>query len=345
MKWYIAILALIILLSFSVFAENVGDGSVTILITAVGDCTLGGVANHTASSEALFAKIADKNGCEYFLQNVRYLFDYDDFTIINLEGPLTTAKEYEGEANFYFRGRPSDVNILTSSGIEVATLANNHSHNFGNPGYDETVATLEEAGIGVCGYEQVYYTQCKGITVGFCGFDQWRSDDEQIRTVVTEARSHCDLLIVLYHGGVENSYSINEKVRTVGRMCIDLGADLVIGNHSHVYGGIEQYKGKYIIGSLGNFLFGGNADPKDLRCTIYRQAFIIDCDGTVTDGGIDILPALVSTQKDRNNYQPCVMEDGYKANTYFESVMRQSNFKVKDAVWLPDSFVARNGIK
>ena len=320
------------------------EAPIRITLTAVGDCTLGGVANHTASSEALFAKTVDKNGYEWFLQNVRYLFEADDFTLINLEGPLTTAQKYEDQARFYFRGRPSDVAILTCSSVEVATLANNHSHNFREEGYEETLRTLEDAGVGACGYDRVYYAECKGITVGFCGFDQWRSDKAQITSVVTEARKNCDLLIVSYHGGIEKSNRMSEQVREAGRLCIDLGADLVIGNHSHVYGGIERYKGKYITGSLGNFLFGGNADPGDLTCTIFRQEFLIYPDGTVADGGIDILPALVSTQRDRNNYQPCVQEDLRKATTFFNSVMRLSNFKVSDTRWLPDSFVIRNNI-
>ncbi|MBR5380349.1 MAG: CapA family protein [Clostridia bacterium] len=340
-------LILAILLSLTVLpalSEEEEAQPVTISFTCVGDCTLGGVANHTASSEKMFARAVDKNGYEWFLEKVRYLFEADDFTLINLEGPLTTATEYEEKASFYFRGRPSDVQILTCSSVEVATLANNHSHNFRQAGYDETVKTLEEAGVGVCGYEQVYYASCKGVTVGFAGFDQWLSDDEQIRRVLTEARKNCDLLIVSYHGGIENSYGVSEAVRHAGRLSIDLGADLVVGNHSHVFSGIELYKGKYIIGSLGNFLFGGNTNPKDLTSTIFRQSFTVYPDGRIEDAGIDIIPASVSSVKGSNNCQPCVMENEHYALKHFNSVMRLSSFKAKDIKWLEDSFAVSHGL-
>ena len=136
---------LCLLFALSAFAEvqdSIPPEGITILLTCVGDCTLGGVANHTASSEKMFARAVDKNGVEWFLENVRYLFEADDFTLINLEGPLTTATVYEDKASYYFRGRPQDVAILTCSSVEVATLANNHSHNFREAGYEETVKTL-----------------------------------------------------------------------------------------------------------------------------------------------------------------------------------------------------------
>ena len=75
-------LTLMLMIStFGAFAEK--DG-VTILITCVGDCTLGGVANHTASSEKMFAKLVDSNGYDYFFKNVLDVFEVDDFTVINL---------------------------------------------------------------------------------------------------------------------------------------------------------------------------------------------------------------------------------------------------------------------
>ena len=194
-------LTLMLMIStFGAFAET--DG-VTILITCVGDCTLGGVANHTASSEKMFAKLVDSYGYDYFFKNVLDVFEVDDFTVINLEGPLTTAKETYGKANFFFRGRPSDAQIMAVSSIEVASLANNHIFNFGQAGFDETVQAVTDAGVGACGYDLIYYAECKGVTVGFVSFDQWLSTDSDIERVIKEARPNCDLLIVSYHGGVE----------------------------------------------------------------------------------------------------------------------------------------------
>ena len=339
----IAAFCLILTLSLCSLCAYAEEG-VTILITAVGDCTLGGVANHTASSEKLFAGLVDKNGYEYFFKNVLSLFEADDFTIVNLEGPLTTAKDYYDKANFYFRGRPTDAKILSCSSVEVANMANNHIFNFGQAGFDETLQALKLESIGACGYDVVYFAEKEGVTIGFVGFDQWNSTNDDIRRVIGEVRPNCDLLIASYHGGVENTHSVSDAVRSAGRLCIDLGADLVIGNHSHMYSGVELYKGKYIIGSLGNFLFGGNTNPKDLTCTIFRQSFTVYPDGRIEDAGIDIIPASVSSVKGSNNCQPCVMENEHYALKHFNSVMRLSSFKAKDVKWLEDSFAVSHGL-
>ena len=197
--------ALMIMCCFSAFAEE----GVTILVSCVGDCTLGGVANHNASSERLFAQSVDKNGYDYFFKNVKELFEKDDFTVVNLEGPLTTVKQTYGKANFFFRGRPEDAEILARGSVEVASLSNNHIFNFGQAGFDETVEAVTKVGVGVCGYDLIYYAECRGVTVGFVGFDQWNSTREDITRVMTEARANCDLLIVSYHGGVENTHSVS----------------------------------------------------------------------------------------------------------------------------------------
>ena len=341
-KMIVIFLFLTLLLPCAI-SEGEQEG-VTILITAVGDCTLGGVANHTASSEKLFEQSVRKHGMEWFLSDVKGLFEQDDFTIINLEGPLTTTTEYEETAKFYFRGKPEYTGILTCSSVDVANVANNHSHNFRDEGFNETISALNDAGIGVCGYENEYYAEVKGITVGFLGFDQWRSTDAQMKEQTEAAREKCDLLIVSFHGGIENSYSMSEQVEHAGELLIKAGADLVIGNHSHVYGGMRLYKGKYITGSLGNFCFGGNTNPKDFNCIVFRQAFTVYPDGRVEDAGIDIIPAQVGSKKRTNDCHPTLLEDGYNATSLFNGVLQRSNFKAKNVKWLSDSYAVRNGL-
>ena len=80
-----------------------------------------------------------------------------------------------------------------------------------------------------------------------------------------------------------------------GRALIDAGADLVLGSHPHVVGGLEQYKGKYIVYSLGNFCFGGNSNPDDKDTIIFQQTFNVTGAGEVTDGGINIIPCSISS--------------------------------------------------
>ena len=100
---------------------------------------------------------------------------------------------------------------------------------------------------------------------------------------------------------------------TLGRKCIDWGADLVIGHHPHVLQGIDQYKGKYIIYSLGNFCFGANRNPKDKDTMIFQQTFTLKPSGdtaeskgrfTVVPGEAKIIPCSISSITSRNNFQP-----------------------------------------
>jgi poly-gamma-glutamate capsule biosynthesis protein CapA/YwtB (metallophosphatase superfamily) len=66
-----------------------------------------------------------------------------------------------------------------------------------------------------------------------------------------------NIVLVHFHWGEEGSYIPNKIQKSLGHFAIDSGADLVVGHHPHVIQGIEEYKGKFIVYSLGNFMFGG----------------------------------------------------------------------------------------
>ena len=82
------------------------------------------------------------------------------------------------------------------------------------------------------------------------------------------------------------------------------GADIVCGHHPHVLQGIETYKGKKIVYSLGNFCFGGNSNPSDKDTMIFQQTFTITKDGVKADNVTNIIPCSLSSERNRNNYQP-----------------------------------------
>ena len=104
----------------------------TILISAVGDCTLGGDVG--SSNGGRFSQYADEYGLDYFFANVRDIFAGDDFTVVNLEGPLTTQTSKRSGRQFNFRGSPEYAQILSGSSVEVCTLANNHALDFKQAG-------------------------------------------------------------------------------------------------------------------------------------------------------------------------------------------------------------------
>ena len=90
----------------------------------------------------------------------------------------------------------------------------------------------------------------------------------------------------------------------LGRATIDAGADLVIGHHSHRINPIEEYKGKYICYSLGNFSFAGNIRPDDMDTFVFQQRFRVYPDGTAQSAGMRIIPCRITSLEDLNDFKP-----------------------------------------
>jgi len=314
---------------------------VSLTITAVGDCTLGG--NVPNGRDEYFDKFVRENGYDYFFKNVRDLFESDDLTIVNLEGPLTTSNDRRHGRGFNFRGKPEYVNILTGSSVELANVANNHAYDFGKKGFEETLSVLRNAGVGACGFGEMYMEEIKGVKVCSLGFTKWEYTQEQIVHAIELARPYCDLLIVNVHWGREGHHEADSDQKRVGKAMIDAGADLVIGTHPHVYGGVELYKGKYIVYSLGNFCFGGNSNPSDKNCTIFQQTFVMDVDGSISDGGINIIPARVSGSDSKNDFQPYMLS-GEKGNKLVNMIAKVSNVDADRMVWMQDSYQVQSGM-
>ena len=314
----------------------------TIVISAVGDCTLGGDTNGSGLEER-FAEAVAQKGYDYFFANVRDLFATDDFTLVNVEGVLTTRTEKRAGRKFNMRGDPSYAKILTAGNVDVCNVANNHALDFQLDGLYDTRAALEAEGLAVCGYKQVYYAECKGVTVGFLGISAWEYTDDEMAQMARDARANCDLLIVSIHWGQERVNRFPREQKRTGERLVDAGADLVIGNHSHVYGEFYKYNGKYIIYSLGNFCFGGNRNPDDKRCIIFQQSFGIMESGEIVDAGINIIPASVSGRSDTNDYQPRILE-GDAGASLLKNVAKISNLTPEDTIWMESSYEIQNGI-
>ena len=312
---------------------------VTIRITAAGDCTLGGSVHQDTYMK--FKRAVQANGYDWFFSNVRDWFTSDDLTVLNLEGPITdTGTARKG--SYVFKGDPDYVNIMTGSSVELCNVANNHSKDFGNDGLVRTAELLEQAGIGCCGYTKVFRTEIDGVRVSALGYLEWEIKVDKIVEAIRAERPNCDVLIVNMHWGREKHYEPVKEQKTYGHAIIDAGADLIIGTHPHVYGGVELYKGKYIVYSLGNFCFGGNDNPTDKRALMFRQNLVVSPDGTVADGGIDVIPVSVSSVTNKNDYRPTPM-DAENGRKLLGLMSKYSNFS-DDTLWLPDSYPVRMGL-
>ena len=277
-----------------------------ITLSFVGDITLGNYAGQ--GYEGSFDQEYEKQGkdCRYFLKNVKSVFDKDDLTIANLEGPLTTSQDY-AEKTFAFKGKPEYVDILTEGSVEAVTLANNHSRDHFEQGMEDTKEVLDQKDIKHFGYDESCIVDVKGIKIGFLGYSFPYEFTAEMKKAITDLKTKSDLVIIYYHWGIERDAAPMDSQRRIAKESIDAGADLIIGSHPHVLQGIETYKGKKIVYSLGNFCFGGNKNPSDKDTMIYQHTFSFENDQLVKEDN-QIIPCMISSTASRNNYQPTPVE-------------------------------------
>ena len=290
------------------------DGSVIVTISATGDVTIGG--DTRKRSKSIFDKQLEQepSGLSFPLENARSIFEADDMTLVNFEGTLTTTKSAT-KNSFSFAAPPEYVQVLTSGSVEAVSLENNHIMDHGKKGYEETCSVLAGAGIAYSGHlgSSVYTTET-GVSIGMLSYQTFNGNYANIYASIEGdiqalRDAGCHLVIVSYHWGEEKDYVPNERQVPLGRATIDAGADLVIGHHSHRINPIEEYKGKYICYSLGNFSFAGNIRPDDMDTYIFQQRFRIYPDtGVVEDEGFRIIPCSISSQEDVNDFKPTPMD-------------------------------------
>ena len=279
----------------------------TVTVTAAGDCTLATDIN--ASTEGSFAAYASQLGGDYsyFLKNVAPVFAEDDLTIVNFEGTLSNQGTRQ-DKQFAFRGKPEYVQVLTTSSVEAANLANNHSADYGDVSLTDTIKYLNEAGISNFIGTNTAMREINGISVGLVGINALNEEEAgKLEKAIGSVKSlGAQLVIVSMHWGEEKATAPNEQQIELAHKAVDLGADLVIGTHPHVLQGIEKYNGRYIAYSLGNFCFGGNNNPSDKDTVIYRQVFTF-VDGILQeDENMTLIPATISGHDNYNDYQPAI---------------------------------------
>ena len=287
---------------------------VSITVSMVGDCTLGTDVNFDQST-SFDAFYQMKNDPGYFFQNVKDIFTADDLTVANMEGTLTTSNDRQ-QKTFAFKGNPSYTEILTRGGVEATNLANNHSHDYGDQSYEDTIQYLEADGITTFGYDRTAVMDVKGIKVGLIGIYELKDGlgrQQQVIDTIREVKDQgAQVIIVSFHWGTEKSNIPDDIQKTLAHLAIDQGADLVVGHHPHVLQGIEKYQGKNIVYSLGNFCFGGNKNPSDKDTMIFQQTFTVENGELVEDDVTNIIPCSLSSESGYNNYQPMVLEGSEK---------------------------------
>ena len=276
----------------------------TFTVTFAGDCTLG--TDESFGGLTLPKEVEEQEeNYGWFLQNVKPIFEKDNLTMVNLEGTLTTRGERQ-DKTFAFRGEPEYVSILTAGSVEAVTLANNHSLDYGEIGLQDTKDALDQVGVGWVENKNVLVKEIAGVKVGMIGlYDlNYSAMDVLPEAMELVKKNGAELVIVQAHWGIEGQSVPTGRQKEVAHAAIDLGADLVIGHHPHVLQGLEEYKGKMIAYSLGNFCFGGNQNPADKDTMIYQETFMVKDGKVLPESKWRVYPCSISSVPERNNYQP-----------------------------------------
>ncbi len=278
------------------------------LLTFTGDSTLGASPFNYYAPFGFVETVGEDYGYPY--RNVIGYFAEDECTFANLEGPLTN-EGYPQEKTHTFRGPENFVQILTENSVDLVSLANNHSYDYGQTGYDNTLGTLKEANLPFVERDgSRILTTPNGLTIGVYGAVYYKLDVEAIAVEIAKLRETCDLVIFAPHWGTEMTYQPTKEQVDVGHAAIDAGADIVWGSHPHVLQPMEAYGNGLIFYSMGNFSFGGNGMPDDFDTALIQVEVIRDSQRTISLGEVNIVPCCVSSIPERNNYQPTPYPEG-----------------------------------
>ena len=294
---------------------------------ASGTITLSWAGDNILGSDDQFGGLTlpaawERNGKDprYFFQNVRKYFDESDLTIANLEVALTESRNKRDKGGgevYHFHGEPALAKTLPAGGIDVVTVANNHTWDYGRKGFDDTIAALDEAGVDYVGtgnpgydgsdYDFSLLREVNGIPVGLVSYQTWQ-DTPAIRAKITGdikglRKRGAAVVIPYFHWGIESEHLPYDVQRDLARVAIDAGADAVIGTHPHVLQSMAVYDGRLIAYSLGNFAFGGNTNPADKRTAVLQTRLTVH-DGAVSGVDYRVIPTRLSRTEGYNDYVP-----------------------------------------
>ena len=295
-------------------------------ISAIGDCTLTSHQNIGPKEAKSYAAKMNGDYAYPFSNTVSY-FENDDLTLANLECTLSDQKLSSLE-QFYFLCPAAYANILTEGCVDFVTTANNHNLDFGQRGLDDTWASLEAVGMpyGKDGESRLLTTE-SGLTVGiYCAYNRYKPVLSDCTAAIRSLREQgAEYVILMFHWGKEMNYQPAEEQVELAHACIDAGADLVYGSHSHCLQPVEEYNGGYILYSMGNWSFGGSTNPRDPDTAII-QIRVCRRGESVTNEQLSAIPCSVSsrpalegyTGDNYNDYRPTPYEEGSEA---YERVM------------------------
>ena len=304
------------------------DATCEVRMTFLGDCTLGGETSKRSSRLGFVRKI-EEYGYEHPFRQLSLLTSADDLTVANLEVVLSDRDLKKVKKKYNFIGPTAYTGILTSGGIDCVTIANNHTHDFGDEGYADTKAALDLAGVAWFGSDSpAVWISDDGIMLGFIGVsysltgDRYKRYSQQYQALRDIG---CSAVITVMHAGTEYSYDPpdNYQKQIVDR-AVGCGTDLIVGHHPHVVQGYTIQDGVPVIYSLGNCSFGGTTHAKDSDALVLQAVMSFE-NGALVKQELHFYPISITGDSHYNDYSP-VFLTGSDAERVLNKLLKSTCF-------------------
>lgn len=277
----------------------------------------------------------------YPFRKIRPVLTTADIVFVNLESQLSDqgGETQDPKNNLIFTGPPEGAVSLAQSGITIVSTANNHAYDYGFEALKETIENLDSSNIQHIGTStepgQLYLPvlmKISGITIAFFAVTElmnvpccdWKpyiawADSSRLFPAIRAIHDSVDMVIVSYHGDEEYKEKPTRKQKNFFHWLIDTGVDIVLGHHSHVLQGIEEYHGGWCVYSMGNFVF---AQPQrewtqrsaGIRWQLEKKS------GRASIGEITIIPI-------RTGFQPSEVDNTRERDKILERINRLSNVR------------------
>lgn len=264
---------------------------------------IGGDLVPTASNERLF----EQKKMEALIgKELKEKLKSSDLNIYNLEAPITTSTQKLTKYGPNIKISPKTINGINTFKPLLLNLANNHIMDYRVEGLNNTIKILKDnqieyIGVGenIFSIKKSYIFFKNNIKLGFytCAEHEFSIATEDKAGVepfniftsireIEKLKKECNYVIVLYHGGKEHYRYPSPELKKICNQLVDVGADIVICQHSHCIGSYEKYRNGTIIYGQGNFIF----DDEDNE--YWATSLLVELDFYKEDFKIDYIPII-----------------------------------------------------
>jgi len=222
---------------------------------------------------SVMATSLSRKNVNYPFEKVAEILKTADITVGNLENPITKDCPISNDG-FKFCTSPEMAQGLIFAGIDIVSLANNHTTNYGNDGFIQTKNYLKKENIDFVGDKNLVIKEANGTKFGFIGMDFTVNQPvEADYEFIKESKKSVDVLIVMLHWGVEYTSSPTATQKLMAKKIIGAGADVIDGGHPHWPQDIEYIEGKPVFYSLGNFVFDQSWSEETKRGLVVKLKY------------------------------------------------------------------------